>query len=214
MQQTAQLHRLGTTVAALALLIAACGSDDSGPSAQAPVNSSLSTDVTTTVPVDDPRGDGGWIDGEPNWFDSDESVEGGVALAAESGPAPTEREATDGDKPFAASEIEAPLPVEPGGGIGDGAAPLPIEEPPVDATPLRAGSVDDNADFSGFLGYLERIAALGVMTRDLDPTGRSIITVVDDAGRPVPGIAVEVATSSGVITLRRGEFTQTLDFTE
>jgi hypothetical protein len=198
MQQCPQLQRIVATVAGLTLLVAACGSDDSGPTAQSPVSSRLSTDVTTTVPLDG-RGEGGWIDGEPKWFDSAASD---VALAAESGAVPTGREASDGDASFEVSDLEAPMPVEPDGGIGDGARPLPVEGPPVDAAPLRAGSVDDNVDFSGFLGYLERIAELGVTTRELDPTGRSIITVVDDTGRPVPGVAVEVATGNGVITLR------------
>ncbi len=202
MTQRTQLHRFVAAVAGLTLLAAACGSDDPGPAAS-PAVTSTPTDVTTTVPIGDAPGEGGWIDGEPKWLDSG-AVDGDVAVAADSGAAPTGREVAE--ESFAESDVEAPMPVEPDGGIGDGAEPLPIEEPPIDdpglTTPLRAGSVDDNADFGGFLAYLERIAGLGIATRDLDPTGRSIITVVDDAGLPVPGVAIEVAAGDELITLR------------
>ena len=33
---------------------------------------------------------------------------------------------------------------------------------PPEAGPLRAGSVDDNADFAGYLEYLERIQSFGI----------------------------------------------------
>ena len=38
---------------------------------------------------------------------------------------------------------------------------------------LRVGSVDDNADFEDFLGYLARIHDLGIATRDFDPPDAS-----------------------------------------
>ena len=108
---------------------------------------------------------------------------------------------------------EAPIPVEPDGGIGDGAGPppfeesppLPIDEPierPVDNTPLRAGSVDDNVDYEGFLAYLDRIAGLGIVTRDLDPAERSVITVRTVDGRPAAGAPITVRADGASVNLR------------
>lgn len=215
MTQRNNAHRLIAAVAGFTLLAAACGSDDSAligdqpPATAEPGETTASTSVATTEPTTGK----GWIDGEPEWNSLTDG--GDVSLAAESGAAPSAgREVAAVDESFAVEEREAPIPVEPDGGIGDGAEPpvfdeAPIEEPtsppvdqPVDATPLRAGSVDDNADFGGFLTYLDRIAGLGIATRALDPTGRSIITVVDDDGRPVPGIAIEVAAGDELVTLR------------
>ena len=61
---------------------------------------------------------------------------------------------------------------------------------------LRAGSVDDNVDFVGFLTYLARIHDLGISTRDFDPTGRVVVTVVGTSGLPVAGAPISV-TSGG-----------------
>ena len=94
-----------------------------------------------------------------------------------------------------------------GGGLGPIAAGAPapagsaVTEMPVDdiappeAGPLRAGSVDDNADFAGYLEYLERIHSIGITLRDFDPTGRIVVTVTGTSGLPVAG--AEVVVSAG-----------------
>lgn len=199
MQQRTQLHRSIAAVAGLTLAVAACGSGD-GSSSQPPAGSDPSVDATTTTVVSGDLDDaGGWIGGEPKWFD-DAGLDGGVEAAAESGP--VGRAADDADASVAMDVVEAPMPVEPDGGPGGGPGePSPIE-PPVDATPLRAGSVDDNADFGGFLAYLDRIAGLDIALRDLDPTGRSIISVVDDTGAPVPGATLEAVAGDRLVTVR------------
>lgn len=106
----------------------------------------------------------GWLGGEPDWEGSD-----GSTTAAESGRA--------------------------GGGVAyDMAEPSPpatIGDPGASG-PLRAGSVDDNADFESYLAYLERLRGLGVELRDVDPTGRVVATVVGSNGRPVAGAEVSV----------------------
>lgn len=224
MTQRSDIHRIIAAVAGFTLLVAACGSDDSVLVADPPpteLADDFGTATTSTTDTDTavPTTGGGWIDGEPDWDGSAGGDGGDGDLALASGQVPTKDFGGD----TASGEVEessesatrdAPIPVEPDGGPGDGAAPpifddeVPVEEPmppidqPVDAAPLRAGSVDDNADFGGFLAYLDRIAELGVVTRDLDPTGRSIITVVDEAGRPVPGIALEVGVDDQLVTLR------------
>ncbi len=211
MTQRKNAHRLIAAVAGFTLLAAACGSDDSALIGETPpATAGPEGSPTTMLATSEPAAGGGWIGGEPEWNGSNDGEMELVAAPSAAGDVVSSKEA---DGSFAAEDREAPIPVEPDGGIGDGAEPpvfdeMPIEEPsppidrPVDAMPLRAGSVDDNADFGGFLDYLERIAGLGVTTRDLDPTGRSIITVVDDAGRPVPGIAIEGAAGDELVTLR------------
>jgi hypothetical protein len=70
---------------------------------------------------------------------------------------------------------------------------------------LRAGNVDDNADFAGFLEYLDRINGLGVRTRDFDATGRILISVKGTSGLPVAGAEIAVTTGAQgdrVATLR------------
>ncbi|MFT4773069.1 MAG: hypothetical protein ACI83Y_001485 [Candidatus Azotimanducaceae bacterium] len=176
MQQRRQFQRLVALVAGLTLMMTACGSDDPevGIGEGAPASTPVSTDEkvpTTTAPAS-----GGWIDGEPEWS----GRAGDPELAAESGVLED-----------ASSTRAEPVPFED--------RPIdPSIEPidPVDTTPLRAGSVDDNADYQGFLDYLDRIKGLGVVTRDLDAAGRTIVKVVDEAGNPVPGVVVEASSST------------------
>jgi hypothetical protein len=76
-------------------------------------------------------------------------------------------------------------------GSAGGAAPLPPgpPNPPVRATnqqqgtPLKAGDVDDNADFTQYLDYLRSYN--GPPARAADVGERYIMTVVDDQQRPV-----------------------------
>jgi hypothetical protein len=74
---------------------------------------------------------------------------------------------------------------------------------PVAQAGLRAGSVDDNVDFADFLTYLARIHELGITTREFDPTGRVVVTVVGTSGLPVAGALVSVtAGGSEIASLR------------
>ena len=74
------------------------------------------------------------------------------------------------------------------------AMPSDIAPPghPVAQPGLRAGSVDDNADFAGYLDYLGRIAELGVPLRAFDPAGRIVVGVTDVDGMAAAGTPVEV----------------------
>jgi len=68
------------------------------------------------------------------------------------------------------------------------------DRPPADA-PLKAGSTDDNADFKGYLKFLETWTARSDVRGDyqpLDVAGRVFIKVVDGDRRPLPGVAVVV----------------------
>jgi len=179
-------------VATTMFVAAACGADDNEP-----VGGPPGTDAPPATPVvgtDEPAG--GWIDGPPEWDAIGGLAEGGELRADTASSAEF-----SGDD--AVSVDAAPIPVEPDGGIGDGAEPLPpdIEPPPVDQ-PLRAGSVDDNADYQGYLDYLSRISALGVNLRELDPSNRSVVTVTGGNGLPVAGAEV-VATVGDISVLLR-----------
>ena len=152
---------------------AACGADDNEP-----VGGPPGTDAPPATPVvgtDEPAG--GWIDGPPEWDAIGGLAEGGELRADTASSAEF-----SGDD--AVSVDAAPIPVEPDGGIGDGAEPLPpdIEPPPVDQ-PLRAGSVDDNADYQGFLDYLSRIRR----PRRQPPRARSEQSVDRDGDRCATG---------------------------
>jgi len=193
----AHIRRLIAAVAGCALVIVACGSDDGSSAVDpAPATTADATESTEAPTMSPPSGRG-WIDGEPEWNGSlDESAESFDAEATSAVPAAESRAADDTDDAVAAGEsatLDEALAVEP---------TSPPVDRPIDTSPLRAGSVDDNADFTGFLSYLDRIADLGVTTRDFDPTGRSIISVVDEDGRPVPGIALEVVVGDELVTLR------------
>ncbi|MEZ4428802.1 MAG: VWA domain-containing protein [Nannocystaceae bacterium] len=61
--------------------------------------------------------------------------------------------------------------------------------------PLKAGSTDDNADFKGFLAYLDKTRAdAGVKQffQDADVRERRFIAVTNAAGDPLPGARVAV----------------------
>jgi hypothetical protein len=169
---------MGACVTAAVLLGAACGSD---PTTSGPPSTTGSADGADTGDTsdggdtsDDTNGDEsgrGWIDGEPDWGG------GGGALAYGD-----EAAATDGEA----------VTVVASGGDRDAsdAVPVPDDGIPAETGPLKAGSVDDNADYPGFLSYLTRIGENGVMLREASFDGRTIVTVRHADGRPAAGVEV------------------------
>ncbi len=176
-------HRLTTIAILTGLALSACGSGSDDPTAGSVPTAPSSTGPTETSPgstAPDETG-GGWLDGEPEWI-SESSGEGG-ADGDVFAPSATEEAATDlaaGAPREAASEVAA--------------SPIDDIAPP-EAGPLRAGSVDDNADFAGYLEYLERIHSFGIALRDFDPTGRIVVSVTGTSGLPVAGAEVVVSTA-------------------
>ena len=114
----------------------------------------------------------GWIGGEPDF--SSAAAEGSVGFGA-AAPAGRAESAVDA----AATTTVA--------GTREG--------------PLQAGSVDDNADYAGYLAYLARYRSLGLPSRDIDASGRVVVTVTGANGLPVLGATVTV---DGVAALRTG----------
>ena len=185
-------HRLTTIAIITGLALAACGNGSDQPAADSvppgtastvPTGSSVSTG---SVPAEDEAGRG-WLEGEPEWFDESsggKAADGDVYTASAS-------EAGGMDRAAAVPE--------PGGASSD-VAEMPVDDiAPPEAGPLRAGSVDDNADFAGFLEYLERIKSFGITLRDFDPTGRIVVSVTGTAGLPVAGAEVVVSTAGAEV---------------
>ncbi|MEM9038321.1 MAG: VWA domain-containing protein [Actinomycetota bacterium] len=177
---------VGGTIAAVAVVLAACGSDESAaPGGESPPDSGSPADPgnpsdpetspSTTVFVGD-----GWIGGEPDW--------GGGGVRGSTDELGMEMDASAGDEVLVADAS--------GGRRADGASvdlSGPVPEPipgPIDESPLRAGSVDDNVDVDDFLAYLDRVGSLGIEGRPIDLTGRIVVEVVDGDGAPVPGISI------------------------
>ena len=68
---------------------------------------------------------------------------------------------------------------------------------------LTGGSIDDNERFDDYLAYRGVFFGLGIPVRDLDPTGRVVVTVTGEDGLPAAGVEVVIA-EEGVelVTLR------------
>jgi hypothetical protein len=149
----------------------------------APVPSNLPTPAA--VPGTGDATGGGWIGGEPQWTTSYEGSSG--AAGGEAMPM------TDAVSESAGTGSKTAGPTRAG---DDAAVPMPEPVPgPVsqDGIPLRAGSVDDNADFSGYLDYLARYRELCDPERTFDPTGRIVVTVTGANGLPAKGVPVSIA---------------------
>lgn len=163
--------------AALTMLLAlgaltACGSgaeDDAGSSGDL---AGIERDDTTGSPG------GGWVGGSPE-FDGSDGSESRVG-ADEDGAA------------MASSAKEAAPPSTLASAPGGADAVVGAQ-----AEPLRAGSVDDNVDYVGFLAYLDRMRAAGLVARPWDPAGRILVQVSGPDGRGTPARAVTVRAEGG-----------------
>jgi hypothetical protein len=62
---------------------------------------------------------------------------------------------------------------------------------------MRAGSVDDNAEWDDYLLYRQRFTESGILVHDLDVSERHIIRVTDSAGHPILGAVVTISDADG-----------------
>ena len=115
-----------------------------------------------------------------------------------------ERTSGDGDESYVEADATSPAGTAAAAEVAasDAAAGTAVVQPvapgePVDVSPLRAGSVDDNADPAGFVEYLERIAALGIATRPFDAAGRVLVQARRGDGSPAAGAELTVAAAGG-----------------
>ena len=80
------------------------------------------------------------------------------------------------------------------------------------ATGLRAGSVDDNADYAAYLEYSTRLNTEGIVTRPFDPAGRIVVTAIGSNGLPLAGVPVIVSAGDGQVAEIRTTATGTARF--
>jgi von Willebrand factor type A domain-containing protein len=166
--------RTAITAVSVAVLIAGCGSNVTPTAEPHTTSPTATTGPTTTAVATEGRG---WIGGEPSWAAAYEDAGAKtMSVGAASGTA----------APMAETDAAS----SPGFDEGPALPPAPEQ------AGLRAGSVDDNVDFAGFLTYLARIHDLRISTRDFDPTGRVVVTIVGTSGLPVAGAQISV-TSDG-----------------
>ncbi len=135
-----------------------------------------------------PNDSAGWIGSEPDFRQAHESATGGSGLV-ESDAAPADRARSDAAATTAAAAASS------------GSYDAPKSQAPTQ--PLRAGNIDDNTDFAGFLSYLQRIGREGVPFRALDPSGRVVVTVTDADQHPASGVEVTVKQGDADITRLR-----------
>jgi hypothetical protein len=158
-----------------ALTLAACGASSDDATLTTPATPPGSTTPETTP--------AGWIGGSPEWGPTD----GG-----------------DGGEHAATDDVDTAEGGRPAFGTRDGSTEMP--SPTGDSSsepalgPLRAGSVDDNADFERFLTYLARIESLGIPLRAFDVVGRIVVQVTGSSGLPVAGAEVVVAAEGVEVT--------------
>lgn len=163
---------LASGLLAVSLLLASCG-DATETALGGDPTTTLGSTTTTSIggtATTFPAGDRGWLEGDGlSWSGSasgygDEELD--FASAADSG---------GGDE----------LRSEP---VGGDIAPIP----PVDNSPLQAGSIDDGDDVDAYLDYRNSITGAGVAVRPFDPSESTVFTVIGDNGLPVLDAVVEI----------------------
>lgn len=125
-------------------------------------------------PITNPRGpdgSGGWLDGVP-------STESAARAGGESSADMAASTAAD---PGLARPPDTPVSSEP------------------QSYALRAGSVDDNERFEEYLLYRQDALRSGIEVRDVDISGRRLVTVRNEAGRPVVGARVRLLRGDTVV---------------
>ncbi len=123
---------------------------------------------------------GGWVDwdNKGGWSGYEASADG--VYLEESGPslalgsAPSEPSiSTDGEMPKASPERSSQY------------------------SSMRAGSVDDNAEWDDYLLYRRRFFESNILVHELDVSERHIIQVTDSNGRPILGAVVTINDANG-----------------
>jgi Mg-chelatase subunit ChlD len=185
MTNKAPFSLLAATLAA-ALVLTSCAGPGSSDRSAGPAGPPFVPESTTPTTMPAPADPGGrWLGGAADevWNSSDGA---GSDAAAEATAAYGE-----------AAGFAAPgaLPPESPGGATRKASPSStgdIVAPPIRSGPgLRAGSTDDNAAFADYLKYREDFRRLGITVKDIDVSVRHVVTVVDEAGKPLLGATVK-----------------------
>ena len=168
-----------------AVVLTSCG----GPSAS-PDRASAPTTAPTSASAPADAG-GRWLGGDADrvWDD-----------AGESGSSSRGGATTESVEAYGAGHVAgagAPGSPAPSGAKAASTPSTVPGSPAIIAPPsprqgpgLRAGSVDDNAAFADYLKYRDEFRRLGITVRDIDVSVRHVVTVVDEAGKPILGAVV------------------------
>lgn len=122
------------------------------------------------------------------------------------------------EKEVASSDASEPLTLEEAADAPAGDAALDDDEAfrsgeaalEQQTTPLTAGEVDDNANWDDYLLYLRNYQ--GEAGLSIDTSVRHRISVTDEQGQPLPGVAVEILDGGQVVTTLRTHSDGTLWF--
>ena len=206
-------------LAVLGLLAAACASDGTDSDAASPTTAPRLEADEGSVEAEVSGDANEWIDGEPDW-DAGEAGEPGAESFDEERARPVDAmaEADIGGESVGdgveyssvteeAAEEVAPAPdsvddfrydeVD-----GDRSGDAEGTEPDGPLRDLTGGSIDDNERFEDYLAYRKRFLGSGIPVRDLDPTGRIIVTVTGEGGLPAAGAEVVVSAEGFETSLR------------
>lgn len=185
--------------ASLSIALLACSStirsaspDQTGTvQATVPSTSSAAASVTSTQPASPGMG---WIGGEPNWHAGAEAAgAAGTAIAPGAALPRGAEPAVDASSTSGTMAASAATAAAAASGV------TPDMPAPQAKSPLRAGSVDDNAKFGDYLDYLARYRQLAIPERAFDPTGRIAISVHGANALPAKGVPVIVTADGEVV---------------
>jgi hypothetical protein len=129
----------------------------------------------------------GWLDwdGEDGWSGASRgSAEGGVAMSGES------------EELMAAPKGE-PLPMIAPVDDMDWLPESSTGEEVSQRPNLRAGSVDDNAEWDDYLLYRLRFAEWNILVHEIDISERHVIQIINRQGQPVLGAKVMISDDAG-----------------
>ena len=210
-------------LAVVSLLAGACSSESTDSTVATTVSPVVTTAAAASVdPEPEPSresgttpstGDG-WIEGEPDW--DEVAVEPAVEteamaeadMAADAAEMAAEEAASAAAPALATATTAAPAPDT---ATGDPAPEIAASDEVVDEvvheseqpqTRLTGGSIDDNERFEDYLAYRSVFFGLDIPVRDLDPTGRIVVTVTGEGGLPAAGAEVLVAAGQVGVGLR------------
>ena len=156
------------------------GSTPQSPATTARTGTGGDTDTGTSGDTDTGTG-GGWLDGVPDWTGSERAATASVESDDMSDDM--------SDEAMEYSDVAAEVADDDSSDAGAG------------QSPLTGGSVDDNEHFGDYLDYREQLLQWGISVRDIDPSGRVVITVSGNDGLPVAGTEVHLGWQGGTTTL-------------
>ncbi len=210
----APIRALIALVAVVAILAGACSTeptaspiDEGGLTAAPTTTSSPPADPGPEPRVEDddpPEAGDGWIGGEPDWDGGDTSEESSAEyeVMAEEAAADEVMVEPEMAEEAAAVDVTAAPAAEAASDddyLTEDDVAFESDQP---QAKLTGGSIDDNERFEDYLAYRADFFGLGIPVRDLDPSGRIVVTVTGQDGLPAAHAEVVVAGEGLEVSLR------------